>query len=129
MKSLLPILFFTLASSALADEIRVEFCPGIKAPNTNMRMLKNSRFGANKKHGYWLACANAFNKETYLLLDSGDSFAINSNEVCKEIQASMDSNPNNAFLFLLDKHEKSVVAVGLEKDRICDENGVISTKQ
>ena len=128
MNKTIVLLALTITSPALADEIRIEFCPGIKAPNTNMRMLKSARFGTNKKHGYWLACANALNKEAYLLMDSGDSFAIHSNEECEEIQASMDANPKNAFMFILDKYEKAVVVALAQPNRICDENGGISSK-
>jgi hypothetical protein len=130
VKKIIALLVLTISAPALADEGRVEFCPGEKLASTEgtARKLENFNLGDPKYGGTKLVCKE--NGQSYLFLDHRASeFAIDSYETCEKIQKSMDANPKNAYLFMYDKYERSVIYVELESNRICDDRNVIHNKQ
>ncbi len=131
MKNLiLPILLITLTTPVFADEGRVEFCPGEKvlATQGSTRKLENFNLGDSKHGGNMLICKE--DGQSFLFLDYRyTEFAIDSYTTCEKIQKSMDANPKNAYMFVYDKYERSIVYVGIEPNRICDDRNVIHNKQ
>lgn len=120
MKHLATIIL--LLNSVTPAFATLEACPGKKVTSIagmSRDLFNYTTSGFDDRTGFSLNCQSATGSSYLFYAPVQRSYLISSYEACKQIQESMDLNPDHVFVFSLSHESQFVLDVTRDPNRIC----------